>query len=186
MTNPAPSPEEPLDLYEEAFALFAALETAGVPYCLIGGVALGFYVNPRYTMDIDFLTTPEAAATAAAAVTACGFKESAEPWTFRSTGVTLWRFVKFAGPQHLLVDLLYGGDERTRRVIAGALRDDSARGPVRVAAADDLIWLKQQRSSPQDLADIAALRGEDRPDGPPPIRGLPERPPLPDSDPNAP
>ena len=176
---PADAADGGLDLYDEAFAVFAALDRAGTPYCLIGGTAVSFYAEPRFTRDIDLLTVPDAAAGAADAVRSCGFKEAVPPWTFASTGATLWRFAKLAGESRLLLDLLYDPGEKVRAAVAGAVADASARGPVRVAARETLIALTRERSSLQDLADIAPLTGRDRPDGPPPLRVLPARPPLP-------
>ena len=44
-----------LDLYAELRRIVAALDAAGVPYALAGGLAVSIYTTPRATEDIDLL-----------------------------------------------------------------------------------------------------------------------------------
>jgi hypothetical protein len=44
------------------------------------------------------------------------------------------------------------------KVIEQSIIDESPAGNVRLARREDLIWIKQLRSSPQDLVDIENLR----------------------------
>jgi hypothetical protein len=41
--------------------LFAALNAAGARYLLVGGYAVAFHAQPRFTKDLDIWTEPEAA-----------------------------------------------------------------------------------------------------------------------------
>lgn len=44
-----------MDLYEEMKKVIVALETAGVPYALCGGLAMALHRFPRATMDIGLM-----------------------------------------------------------------------------------------------------------------------------------
>ena len=44
-----------LDLYAELRRIVAALDAAGVPYALAGGLAVSIYTTPRATEAIDLL-----------------------------------------------------------------------------------------------------------------------------------
>ena len=62
----------------------------------------------------------------------------------------------------MIVDILVAGHDRHEQIIANALEAESeGTGLVRVAARADLIWLKRQRNSKQDQADIARLSDEE-------------------------
>ena len=145
------------DLYDEAFGVIAALEAAGVPYCLVGGLAVALHGYVRHTKDIDVLTLPEAADDAAAAICTCGFFESAEEWTFRDSGVTLRRFAKIFGRRALLTDLLFADGPAHRAAVAGAERRVEDAGPVRVIARDDLLRMKREAGRDRDLLDVKEL-----------------------------
>jgi hypothetical protein len=49
-----------IDLYVELKTVLQALEAAGVPYALCGGLALMVYQRPRATVDIDLIEALEA------------------------------------------------------------------------------------------------------------------------------
>ncbi len=89
------------------------------------------------------------------------FKSSA-PWTFQDSNLTLHRFLKVEGLDEMIVDILVAGDDRHQEIIANALEAKSEEtGLVRVASKSDLIWLKRQRNSKQDQADIERLKDEE-------------------------
>ena len=165
----------PLSVYDEFFAVVGALEAAGVPYCVIGGLAVSLLARPRATEDIDLLTLPEAADEAASVIESAGYFESAEPWTFTASGVTLRRFMKTAGREYLILDLMFRDSDDYRAIVANAARREEEAGPVRLIARDDLIAMKLAAGRPQDLADVAALEATANPadPGPTPRRKTP-------------
>jgi hypothetical protein len=62
----------------------------------------------------------------------------------------------------MMIDVLVAGDVRHRQIITNAVEAESeGAGVVRVADKADLIWLKRQRNSKQDQADIARLSDEE-------------------------
>ncbi len=90
-----------------------------------------------------------------------GFFKSSSPWTFKDSKLTLHRFMKVEDLEEILIDVLVAGDGRHQEIIANALEAESeGTGVVRVASKSDLIWLKRQRNSKQDQADIARLEDE--------------------------
>ena len=149
-------PEPAIDIYEELLGVLRALGEHAVPYCLVGGWAVSFHAEPRATNDIDLLTLPESADAAAAAVCTCGFFESAEPWTF-SSGVTLRRFMKCAGPAVLLVDLLFSHDPPHRGAVADAEERERDGVRFRLIAKPDLVRMKRTAGRTRDLLDLDAL-----------------------------
>ncbi len=158
-----------MNVFDEFLSIARELERRGVRYALVGGVALAYHAIPRTTQDIDLLVVPETADAVAAALESMGYFESAQPWTFPSTNITLRRFMKTAGTRRLLVDLMVGNEPRHREIVARAITADAPQTVVRVAGKDDLIWLKRQRDSLQDRADIERLsHDEDRTDPPRP------------------
>jgi hypothetical protein len=149
-----------MNLYDEFFSIVHELDVRGIPYALVGGIALSFHAEPRYTKDIDLLLVAEALPPLKSALRTLGFTVEADPWTFKSTNLTLHRLTKFQGADFLTVDLLVGNEERHRRIVDGALIEDTEFGKVRIATREDLIWMKRLRSSQQDLADIEQLRND--------------------------
>ena len=149
-----------IDLYIELKAVLQALETAGVPYALCGGLALMVYQRPRATVDIDLIVPAEATATCVTAVTPLGFQAHPRPTRFESSGIEILRFYKVdpEGPDVLMLDCLL----TTHPTIAEAWRsrvpvpfEDRA---VWVVSIEGLIALKRLRGSPMDQLDIQALQ----------------------------
>jgi hypothetical protein len=57
----------------------------------------------------------------------------------------------------MTIDILEGKESRLEEIIKNAVTENTEHGEVRVAAIDDLVWMKRQRGSKQDLAEIEAL-----------------------------
>lgn len=146
-----------IDLYEEFFVIAKAFNKRRVAYALIGGVATAFYAEPRFTHDIDFLIGSADVGKAKGALESLDYIESAKPWTFRSTNLTLHRLLKIEGVDTLPIDLLEAHDERHLEIIRNASRARWKSGHVRVATVEDLVWLKRQRNSETDKVDIQRI-----------------------------
>lgn len=152
-------------LYEDFFAIVARLEERGVPYAVVGGIAMAFHDQPRYTKDMDFLVPEESVEPLSEILVALGYFESGEPWTFSSTNLMLRRFMKTIGPDYWFVDLLIGSEPRHLEIVKRAVVDEDADVTVRLARREDLIWMKSLRNSDQDQVDIKRLRHEPNPPG---------------------
>ncbi len=149
-----------MNLYDEFFALIPHLNTLGVRYAVIGGIAMAFHGRPRFTRDIDVLIHPEDIELVRMAFQRLNYRETAAPWTFRNTNLTLHRFLKVAGEEEMIVDVLLANTPDHQQIIARAVQTDAEVGPVRVAAKDDLIRLKSSRNSDQDQVDIRGLQDD--------------------------
>jgi hypothetical protein len=60
----------------------------------------------------------------------------------------------------MLVDILVAGSQRHMEILRNTIIAESEYGIIRVADKFDIIWLKQQRNSLQDQADIERLLHE--------------------------
>ncbi|MDK3160279.1 nucleotidyltransferase [Kamptonema cortianum] len=151
-----------MELYREFFNLVKALNDAGVEYAVVGGIALAFHGRPRFTKDIDLLIGPGEIEKCRRVIESLGYRETTDPWDFKMTHVTLHRFGKKSSDEDadmMMIDLLVGHETRHQKVIQNSLVDHSASGDVKIAAKEDLIWMKKIRGSKQDEADIENLEG---------------------------
>ena len=151
-----------MQLYREFFLLIEHLNKAGLPYAVIGGIAVALHHVPRFTEDIDILARPADLDDYERVLKEAGYLRSADPMTFANTNLTLHRFVKPSLDDDLIiVDLMLGHEKEHEHMIANAEAVNSYIGKVYLASRSDLITLKRKRNSPQDAADIAHLQTED-------------------------
>lgn len=149
-----------MNVFDEFSDLVAHLEEQDIRYALVGGVAVAFYAEPRFTQDVDFLLDPNNLEKVRFVLSRAGYIESAKPWIFLGTSLTLHRFIKVVDNEHMIVDILIAGDQALLEIIANAVEARSEYGVARVARKADIIWLKKQRNSLQDQADIERLNNE--------------------------
>jgi hypothetical protein len=152
-----------LDIVEELGLALDALRAASVPYALCGGFAVAVHGVPRATKDIDFLVPETELAHAETALKSAGFTLRAGPIPF-GVGTPqerrLYRVTKVAHGEHLTIDLL--AVTLVFAQVWSSRVDVSWEGRVlSVVSRDGLVAMKRLAGRPQDLADIAALRGPD-------------------------
>ena len=129
----------------------SVLNGMGVPFALIGGLALALHKVIRATQDVDILVNVENAEEIDKALTKLGYRS-----LYRSTDAGNY----LRGDER--VDLLYASRPIARRLLATAAEHRTALGELRVIGAEGLIGLKLQGwvNDPrrtQDLEDIRAL-----------------------------
>ena len=147
-----------MNVFEEFKRFVLELEKQEVRYTLVGGVAMAFYTEPRFTRDIDLLVDSDDFDKAKGILEKDGYFESVSPRTFQNVAIELHRFLKVVDPEdEMLVDILVAKDEEVRRIIQNAVETESEEGRVMIANKKDLIWLKRSRDSKQDQADIERL-----------------------------
>lgn len=150
-----------MNVFEEFTHLVKQLEKQKIRYALVGGVAMAFYAEPRFTRDIDLLIDSEDYEKAKGILEKGGYFESISPWKFGEVDIELHRFLKVRGEDEMLIDMLVAKTDRVRRIISDSVEAESEEGKVRIASRKDLIWLKRMRDSKQDRADIEKLEDEE-------------------------
>jgi hypothetical protein len=150
-----------MNVFEEFKRLVVELDKQRVRYALVGGVAMAFYTEPRFTRDVDLLVDSTDFDKMKGILEEEGYFESASPWTFLNVGIELHRFLKVVDEEdEMLIDILVAKDEEVRKVIKNAVEAESEEGRVMLANKKDLIWLKRTRDSKQDRADIEKLKDD--------------------------
>jgi hypothetical protein len=150
-----------MNVFDEFSRIIKHVEEQKIQYVLVGGVALAFYVEPRFTQDIDVLLVPEDFLKVKIILEENRYFESAEPWTFTNTPLTLHRFFKAVDNDQMIIDVLIAGNNKHLEIIKNALIAKGEHGIVHIANKLDIIWLKKQRNSLQDQADIERLMNEE-------------------------
>jgi len=151
-----------MNVFEEFRRLVSELEKQGVRYALVGGVAMAFYAEPRFTRDIDLLLDPDDFQKVKGILEKNGYFESASPWTFQNVAIELHRFLKVVNEEdEMLIDILVAKNEEVKKIIQNAVEAESEEGKVMLANKKDLIWLKRTRDSKQDQADIEKLEDDE-------------------------
>jgi hypothetical protein len=72
-----------MDFFKEFYSIVQKFNMKRVKYAVVGGVALSFYTEPRYTKDIDFLTIPSQIDKIKKILIELDFDEASMPWTFQ-------------------------------------------------------------------------------------------------------
>ena len=151
-----------MNVFYEFHKIVQELEKEKIRYVLIGGVAMAFHDQARFTKDIDLLTEEGDLSSIDKILKAKGYEASDSTISFKS-GLDLKRFWKVEDGDEMIVDVLCGTTPRHRKVIENALKAHSkGTGLVRVATKRDLIWLKSQRNSALDRADIEHLESNEK------------------------
>ena len=150
-----------MNVFQEFKRLVLEFEKLKVRYVLVGGVAMAFHAEPRFTRDIDILIDSDDFDKAKGVLEKDGYFESASPWIFRNMAIELHRFLKVVNEEdEMLIDILVPKSDEIRKIINNALEAESEEGKVLVANKKDLIFLKKGRGSKQDQADIERLENE--------------------------
>ncbi len=149
-----------MNIYNEFFSIIKKLNEADIQYVVVGGIALSFHTQPRYTKDIDFLLLAEGIDDLKSILKKMGYTFEATPWTFKNTNITLHRLTKIEGEDSLTIDLLLDNEEKHKEIIKNAIVEETEYGLIRIASREDLIWMKRLRNSKQDIADIEALEND--------------------------
>ena len=150
-----------MDLVAELASVSRALDGAGVPYAVCGGIAVTIHGHVRATKDIDLLIRPEDRERALAVVASLGFDRAALPMTFGAGTPTerqLQRVTKLEEGESLTIDFLIVG---ALYEAAWAQRETYEWEGTRmtVVSREGLLAMKRIAGRKQDLADIERLEG---------------------------
>lgn len=148
------------------------LNDAGVPFIVVGGLAVVAHGYGRHTQDLDlvFRLQPDTIRAAFAALAALGYAPrvpvTAETFAdaklranwIAEKGMTVLNFHSDQHPD-TPIDVFVAEPFDFEVEYQRALVEELAPGvPVRIVQLNTLIQLKQQAGRPQDLADVAELR----------------------------
>jgi aminoglycoside-2''-adenylyltransferase len=150
-----------LDIHAELRRVTRALDQAEVQYALVGGLAVSVHARPRATDDIDVLIAGGDLARVTRLLASESYQVRAEPMVLARGRLRIQRLLKVEGEDMMLLDLLLADDAELVGMLERRVALGSAGQRMWVAALPDLRTLKRLRGSPQDLADLDALRGED-------------------------
>lgn len=115
-----------MNVFEEFKGLVMEFEKQKVRYALVGGVAMAFYTEPRFTRDIDLLVHSDDYHKTKGVLEKSGYFESASPWIFQKVAIELHRFLKIVIPEEeMLIDVLVAKDEEVTRIISNAVEAES-------------------------------------------------------------
>jgi hypothetical protein len=137
--------------------LFAALNAAAARYLLVGGYAVGFHAQPRFTKDLDIWVDPTPANAALVYRALQAFqaplgelttKDLAEPGIVFQMGMPPNRIDIMTSIEGVLFEPAWNGRAETTH-------GDQA---VHVIGLAELIINKQACGRPQDLIDLKLLR----------------------------
>jgi hypothetical protein len=130
------------------------LESADIPYMLIGGLAVALWGEPRATLDVDFSVWADADQFEATVQRiAAAFRTIRDAMDFaRKT-----RVLPIATGNGLRADIVFASLEPERAMIARAAVKTVDGVAVRLAAVEDLIWMKLISERPRDVEDARCL-----------------------------
>ena len=150
--------------------IFQILNTAGVRYVVVGGLATVLHGYARLTADVDLAVdlAPEEATKMIQVLVAKGFRpqvpvlpqEFANPivreiW-LREKHMRAFSLVDPTNPMRV-VDLLLKPEVPFEELLARSQEVVLNRTKIKIASIDDLIALKRHAGRPQDLVDIEQL-----------------------------
>jgi len=156
-------------MYQDYKDLLSAFHAHGVKYLIVGGYAVIFHAQPRFTKDIDFFIKADPAnarATYAALAEFGALLEGIGPEAFADRG-SFFRFGHDPRGFDILLDLPgVDFDAAWERRVEDVI--DRASGlKANFISRDDLIAAKRAAGRPQDLADVDAIRKAAESQGPP-------------------
>jgi hypothetical protein len=155
-----------LDLFEEFRSIVSALDSAGVPFAVCGGLAVSVYDQPRATVDVDLLLPRDQIQSCKEVLRGLGYTIEAGPLVIRPDVIEMHRMSKpdDESGDLLSIDLLVVTRELAS-VWEGRVRIDWQYGDLPVVSRAGLIQMKRLRGSGQDQDDIRRLEEGDDGEG---------------------
>ena len=147
-------------MYQDYKDLLSAFHAHGVRYLIVGGYAVIFHAQPRFTKDIDVFIKADMAnaqATYAALASFGAPLEGIRPEEFADRG-SFFRFGRDPRGFDILPDLPgVDFDAAWARRVEGVLDPETGLTAFFISK-DDLIAAKLASGRPQDLADVSAIQ----------------------------
>jgi hypothetical protein len=149
--------------------IFAVLQTTGVRYVVVGGVAVNLHGYQRFTKDIDLVIelVPDRALKALQALEAAGYKPNVpvkladfadpairEVW-IRDKGMMVFQL--YSEQTRMSIDIFVQYPLDFDELWDQSTKIDLPDTSLRIASIDHLILMKRKAGRPQDLLDIKQL-----------------------------
>lgn len=150
-----------LDLYTELRRVIRALNEAGVPYAVVGAVAVSLYARPRATQDIDLLIPEDSWESVRPIMAGLGYTLLAFPMTVGAGRIRIYRVTRLEGSDLLSVDFLVPQDPDLLWLLQDRVHAMTEGIDLWVIGLRGLRTLKRLRGSAQDVADLEALGPEE-------------------------
>jgi hypothetical protein len=90
-----------MNLSDAFSAIVKAFRKRKVRFAIVGGLAMAFHDEPRFTRDIDVLLHSEDEEKMLGAMIGLGYFESSPAWKFKNAPIVLRRFVKAEGEEFI-------------------------------------------------------------------------------------
>lgn len=149
-----------LDVLEDVVQL---LDGSGIPYAVMGGLAVRVYGIPRPTYDIDFtVAVPrDRLLSLYSALTDLGYTipdEYRSGWVHSVAGLPLIKFRTFVGTRGIDIDVFLAETPYQEEVISRRRLNTINGFSAWLVSPEDLILLKLISFRPRDQADIGDVR----------------------------
>lgn len=133
----------------------AALERAGIPYMLIGGLAVSLWGEPRSTLDVDITIWTEPDELDRTVRDLCSELRAIpeDPGAF----VRETRVLPAMSSGHVRLDIVFAALPEEKRIIRRAQPKIVGGKTVKVASVEDLIFMKLASERPKDVEDARLL-----------------------------
>ncbi len=137
-----------------------ALDAAGVPYALAGGLAVSIYTTPRATEDVDLVLDAADLDRARTALAPLGLRPAGRAMPVAGGRLEIQRLTRIDGADLLVLDLLVARDAQLAAALRGRTSMPMEGRTIWVVTLEALRMLKRLRGSAQDRADLEALGPE--------------------------
>ena len=151
-------------MYQDYKDLLSAFHAHGVKYLIVGGYAVIFHAQPRFTKDLDLFIQADPANAAAIFAALSEFGAALEGFTpedFSEHG-SFFRFGRDPHGFDILPDISGVDFETAWRRRVEAVIDAMLGLKAFFISAEDLVTAKLAAGRPQDLADVDAIRRAQR------------------------
>ena len=147
------------DLYDEFHKLIDGFQKRQIDYALCGGIAMAVYDHPRATVDIDLLILSESLEAAVEIAKTLDYNIRGLDMTFAKGAIEIRRVSKIDKQTGIVLslDLLLVTPE-IEEIWKSRRHTSWAHGDLSIVSREGLIALKEMRGSPQDIADVSALK----------------------------
>jgi hypothetical protein len=149
-----------IDLYDELKKIIEIFNREKVPYALCGGMAYSFYVEPRATVDIDFIISGDDFDKVQELLKPVGYEKMAQRMCFSDSKMVIDRLIKLMPEkgEYLLLDFILSEPLPEQSVWSDRNCIKWRGQNLWLVSRQALIYLKGMRNSDQDKVDIKRLK----------------------------